>query len=109
MASLKKRMGENNCQWLDDYLKDVLNKKDLKTYNAAKKLLYYFPSLVNGLSRDDFELAITHPDDTYVCLNPTDTRYKVFDTIYKERTGSEFEPTTFGESRYVTIKEVCEV
>lgn len=109
MATLKKRMEENNCQWLDGYLKGVLNKKDLKHYNATKKLLYYFPTLVNGLTEDDFELAMKHPEDTYVCLNPTDIRYKVFDTLYMRKNGREFEPSSYGETRYVTIKEVCEI
>ena len=108
MATLKKRMENNNCQWLDGYLREVLDKRDLKTYNAVKKLLYYFPTLVNGLQKEDFELAMKHSEDTYVCLNANDEcRYKVFDIIYKEKNGREFEPSTFGETRYVTIKDVC--
>lgn len=107
MASLSNRMRENNCLWLDDYLRDKLRKGDLKRYNNTKRILYYFPTLTLGLSMEDFEVAMSHPDDTYICLNASDDRYKVFDEMYKRRTNSEFKPTECGETRYVTISEVC--
>lgn len=105
--SLKKRMQENNCDWLDEYLKNLIKSKDFKNYNRAKNLIYYFPQIVNGLSQSNFELAISKSADTYICLGSEDNRYKVFDDIYEEKNGKEFEPNTYVDSRYVTVEDVA--
>lgn len=36
-------MQANNCDWLEEYLKNLLKSKDFKKYNRAKNLIYYFP------------------------------------------------------------------
>lgn len=104
--SLKERIQENNCDWLEGYLKDLLRTKDIKTYNRVKNLIYYFPQIVNGLSKVNFELAISRPEDTYICLGMEDNRYKVFDDIYEKKNGKEFEANTCVDIRYVTVEDV---
>jgi len=99
-------MQTNNCDWLEEYLKNLLKSKDFKKYNRAKNLIYYFPQIVNGLSQSDFEIAISKSADTYICLGSEDNRYKVFDDMYKEKNSKEFEPNTYGDSRYVTVEDV---
>lgn len=108
--SLKERMREDNCDWLDAYLKSLIQLKDLKTYNMAKTVMYYFPQIVEGITKDNFELAMKHYKDTYICLGQDDSqyRYKVFDEMYKQKHGREFEPNQYGETRYLTIGELCE-
>ena len=108
--SLENRIKVNGCNWLPSYLKEKLQSGDLKTYNMAKLLIYYFPQIIDGLSVGKFELAMKHYKDTYICLGQEDTehRYKVFDDMYKHKHGHEFEPTPYGESRYITIGELCE-
>ena len=93
--SLKERMQENNCDWLEEYLKNLLKSKDFKKYNRAKNLIYYFPQIVDGLSQSNFEFAISKSADTYICLGREDNRYKVFDDMYEEKNGKEFEPNTY--------------
>ena len=105
--SLKNRMQESNCDWLGDYLKNLLKSKDFKKYNRAKNLIYYFPQIVDGLSQSNFEIAISKSDDTYICLGSEDNRYKVFDKLYKEKNGKEFEPNFYGDTRYVTVEDVA--
>lgn len=105
--SLKERIQENNCDWLGEYLKDLLKSKDIKTYNRAKNLIYYFPQIVDGLSKSDFEMAVLKSDDTYICLGIEDNRYKMFDDIYEKKNGKEFEPNRYGDSRYVTVEDVA--
>jgi hypothetical protein len=105
--SLKERMKANNCDWLEEYLKNLLKSKDFKKYNRAKNLIYYFPQIVDGLTQSNFEVAILKSDDTYICLGREDNRYKVFDDMYEEKNGKEFEPNTYGDSRYVTVEDVA--
>ena len=108
--SLEKRIKTNGCNWLPNYLKEKLQSGDLNVYNMAKLVLYYFPKIVDGITRDDFELAMKHYDETYICLGQDDSqyRYKVFDEMYKQKHGREFEPNQYGETRYLTIGELCE-
>lgn len=76
----------------------------------AKTVMYYFPQIVDGLSRDNFELAMEYYENTYICLGQEDSqyRYKVFDDMYKQKHGREFELNQYGETRYLTIGELCE-
>ena len=105
--SLKERMEVNNCDWLDEYLKNLLKSKDFKKYNRAKNLIYYFPQIVNGLSQSNFEFAISKSADTYICLGSKDNRYKVFDVMYEEKNGKEFEASEYGDTRYITVEDVA--
>lgn len=104
--SLKERMEVNNCDWLDEYLKNLIKTKNIKWYNRAKNLIYYFPQIVNGLSQSNFEMAISRAEDTYICLGSKDNRYKVFDTMYEQKNGKEFEASEYGDTRYVTVEDV---
>ncbi len=105
--SLKERMQANNCDWLDEYLKKLLKSRDFKKYNRAKNLIYYFPQIVDGLSQSNFEVAISKSDDTYICLGREDNRYKIFDDVYEEKNGKEFEANIYGDTRYVTVEDVA--
>ena len=107
--NLKKRMESSKCAWLGVFLKDKIKEGNLRTYNGVKKILYYFPSLLDGLTRDDFELALKHPDDTYICINSNDNRYKVYDELYKRKNGVEFTPCAYEDTRYITLNEVFEL
>lgn len=104
--SLKERMQANNCDWLDEYLKNLLKSRDFKKYNRVKNLIYYFPQIIDGLSKSNFEVAITKASDTYICLGREDNRYKIFDDVYEEKNGKEFEANTYGDTRYVTVEDV---
>jgi hypothetical protein len=105
--NLKNRMQENNCDWLGEYLKNLIKTKDIRKYNRVKNLIYYFPQIVDGLPQSNFEVAVTKASDTYICLGKDDNRYKVFDDMYEEKNGKEFEPNTYGDSRYVTVEDVA--
>jgi hypothetical protein len=94
------------CEWLGIYLKNKLKYKEIKEYNRAKVLIYYFPQLLDGLSRGDFELAMQSPNESYICLSADEVRYGVFDKLYKEKYGKDFVPNSFGETRYITIGDV---
>jgi hypothetical protein len=100
-------MQENNCDWLGDYLKNLIKTKDIRKYNRVKNLIYYFPQIVDGLPQSNFEVAVTKASDTYICLGKDDNRYKVFDDMYEEKNGKEFEPNTYVDSRYVTVEDVA--
>ena len=104
--SLKERMREDNCDWLDAYLKSLIQLKDIKRYNRVKNLIYYFPHIIDGMSLTNFKTAMDNPDDTYLCLNSNDERYKVFDRLYENKNGQEFSPQSFYDSRYVTIGDI---
>lgn len=108
MKSLEKRTIDNHCPWLGKYLKEKLSNGDLKTYNRVKKVIYYFPSIVSGLSMDNFDMAVKHPDDSYICIGANDYafRYKEFDEFYKRKNGSPFEPKGSFESRYLSLKDI---
>ena len=108
MQSLEERMRSNKCLWLGGYLKDKLKEGDLRTYNRIKKVLYYFPSVVSGLSRDNFDMAVKHPDDSYICVsaNDYDFRYKGFDELYKKKNGIPFNVEGAFENRYVSLKDI---
>ena len=45
--SLKERIQENNCDWLEGYLKDLLRTKDIKTYNRVKNIRRFAMSEFN--------------------------------------------------------------
>jgi hypothetical protein len=60
------------------------------------------------VSLDDLKIAMKHAEDTYICLGMGDTRYTVFDEIYKEKNGKDFDAPSWGECRYITIGEFCE-
>jgi len=94
------------CGWLGIYLKNKLKYKEIKEYNRAKVLIYYFPQLLDGLSRGDFELAMQSPNESYICLSADEVRYTVFDKLYKEKNGKDFVANSFGETRYLTIGDV---
>jgi hypothetical protein len=108
MTSLEKK--SKKCNWLPLFLKEKLSKGDLRTYNMAKAVIYYFPQILDGVSKENFELAMKHYKDTYICLGQEDLqyRYKVFDDMYRQKHGREFEPSQYGEARYLTIGDLCE-
>ena len=107
MTTLEKRMENNRCSWLRGYLKDKLKYGDLKTYNRIKKVIYYFPSVINNLSKESFDMAVNHPCDSYICIsaNDYDYRYKEFDEYYKKKNGTPFNARAF-ESRYVSLQDI---
>ena len=108
MKSLEKRISENNCPWLRDYLKEKLKYGDLKTYNRIKKVIYYFPSVIKNLSKDNFDMALKHAADSYICVsaNDYDYRYKGFDEYYKKKHGTPFKAEGAFESRYVSLQDI---
>lgn len=108
MKSLEKRIIKNNCPWLGEFLKEKLKNGDLRTYNRIKKVVYYFPSVVSGLSRDNFDMAVRHPDDSYICIGEGDYqfRYKGFDEFYNKKNGKPFEFEGSFETRYVSLKDI---
>lgn len=104
--SLKEKIENYNCSWLMEYLKDLLAIKDLKTYNRVKCLLYYYPTILDGVNdKTSFSKAINYSTDTYICLGINDIRYSKLDEFYKTRRGYEFEPLENFEARYLTIEE----
>jgi hypothetical protein len=104
--SLKERIQVNNCDWLGEYLRNLIKTRNIKKYNRAKNLIYYFPQIINGLSQSNFEMAISKAEDTYICLGSEDNRYKVFDDMYENKNNKEFEANSFGDTRYVTVEDV---
>lgn len=107
MRDLEKRMEKSRCEWLKGFLKKKLNERDMKCYNRTKRIIYYFPSILDNLKEEDFNTAISYPDETYICLSEEDTRYAEFDNLYKTLRGEEFKPSKYGETRYLTIEEIC--
>ena len=107
MRNLNDKIERYKCNWLKDYLKELIKDRDLKTYNRVKCVMYYFPDVFKNVTMDDLKIAMKHSDDTYICLGSEDTRYTVFDKIYKEKNNKEFEPPLWGECRYITIDEFC--
>jgi hypothetical protein len=105
--SLNDKIKKYNCPWLKDYLKELIRNRDFKTYNRIKCVLYYFPNVLMDASLDDLKIVMQYADDSYVCLGTEDIRYTAFDKIYKEKYGNDFNPSSFGETRYITIDEIC--
>ena len=103
-------MKSKRCNWLPLFLKEKLSNGDLRTYNIAKVVIYYFPQILDGLTMENFELAMKYYKNTYICLGQEDSQYrhKVFDDMYKQKHGREFELNQYGETRYLTIGELCE-
>lgn len=99
-------MNKYKCIWLDSYLKELLLDKDLKNYNRAKLIIYYFPTILNVITKVEFDLAIKNADETHVCLGQNDRRYKVFDILYKTKHGYDFEPPKYSESRYLSLDDI---
>ena len=106
--NIQRRMSISRCNWLSDYLKEKIERGDLKTYNRIKKVVYYFPSIIDGLTKENFDMAVKHPDDSYICIGANDYafRYKEFDEFYKRKNGSPFEPQGSFESRYLSLKDI---
>ena len=105
--NLDKKIEQYKCDWLKDYLKELIKGRDLKTYNRIKRVLYYFPNVFYSVSLDDLKIAMKHAEDTYICLGSGDIRYVVFDRMYKEKYGKDFDTPLWGDSRYITIGEFC--
>ena len=60
MTSLEKK--SKKCNWLPLFLKEKLSKGDLRTYNMAKAVIYYFPQILDGVSKENFVIG----EDGYV-------------------------------------------
>lgn len=103
---LDKRIEINKCEWLKNYLKSLLKNKDIKKYNRTKILVYYFPSILHGISSNDFETAMEYADETYIYLRNEDPRCKIFDKVYEKVNGREFVPNSWDETRYISIDDV---
>ena len=96
-----------NCNWIDILLKEVLQRKDLKAYNRIKCIIYYFPTILDGISMEEFKAAIKFANETYICLGKEDNRYLMFDKLYKElHEGVNFESLEWGETRYITMEQM---
>ena len=108
MRNLNKKIEDYKCNWLKNYLKELIRNRDLKTYNRVKCVLYYFPDAFKSVSMDDMKIAMRYSEDTYICLGNGDIRYSMFDKIYKDRHGKDFDTPLWGEARYITIDEMCE-
>lgn len=106
MKDTRERTVNVKCEWLGAYLKSKLKYKEIGEYNRAKVLIYYFPKLLDGLLRSDFEIAMQNPSEAYICLNGEEPRYTIFDKLYKNKNGHEFVPSSFGDTRYLTIGDV---
>ena len=106
--NIKKRMQESKCDWLDSFLKKKLEQRDIKSYNRAKRIIYYFPTIIDSVREDEFETAIKYPKETYICLGKEDARIPQFDNLYKKIHNEKFNPSDWGETRYLTIEEICE-
>jgi len=106
--SLQEKIDKYKCYWLKTYLKELLSIGDLKTYNRVKCVAYYFPEILNNIPMGDFKTAMKYSNETYICLGLEDTRYTVLDKLYKDKNGgADFEPVEWGESRYITIDDLC--
>lgn len=108
MGNIRGIINKYKCNWLDLLLKELIRNKDIKTYNRVKYLIYYFPSILNSVSMNDFKAAIKYANETYICLGKEDNRYPMFDKVYMEtHEGADFEPFEYGETRYITIEQLC--
>ena len=107
MKNIKGIINKYNCNWVDILLKELLYKKDLKAYNRVKCVIYYFPSILNSVSMEEFKGAIKFANETYICLSKEDTRLPIFDKLYNAlHEGADFEPYEWGEARYITMEQM---
>jgi len=70
-------------------------------------VVYYFPELLNS-NVNDFKIAFKYTDEVYIAIGKGDKRYSVFDKLYSmAHNGADFEEVEYGESRYITLEEIC--
>ena len=106
--SLNDRIEQYKCNWLKDYLKELIISKDFKTYNRIKRIIYYFPDALKSITMEELKITMKNASDTYICLGAEDIRYKAFDNMYEKKYGEKFNPPSWGEARYITIDKMCE-
>ena len=95
------------CEWLDTLLKDALEKKDLRTYNRIKCVVYHYPEMLK-IPQIEFKCALKYASETYICIREGDKRYPMLDEIYRNKhRGQDFEPLGEFETRYITIDDMC--